>query len=81
MVSMLDDMIGQIVQALKERGMWEDTLIVYLADVSTLAWLKICTYCFSTCITIKRKCILLNFDEKHCKVLCIDLKSCVVLLE
>ncbi|XP_077987935.1 arylsulfatase B-like [Glandiceps talaboti] len=32
MVSMLDDMIGQIVQALKERGMWEDTLIVYLAD-------------------------------------------------
>ncbi|XP_077994473.1 arylsulfatase B-like [Glandiceps talaboti] len=32
MVTMLDDTVGRLVQALKERGMWEDTLLIYLND-------------------------------------------------
>ena len=36
MITMLDDMMGQVVQALKERGMWENTLLLFLCDVSEI---------------------------------------------
>ena len=32
MVAHLDDVIGSLVTALKEKGMWNDTLIVVSAD-------------------------------------------------
>ena len=32
MITALDDQVGQVVQALKDRGMYEDTIIVYQSD-------------------------------------------------
>ena len=36
MVTALDDAVGNVTQSLKDHGMFEDTIIVFTADVSIM---------------------------------------------